>query len=92
MWYRKAAKHGDAGAQGRLGHAYCHGEGVTQDREVGVTWLRKAAEQGEADAMYSLGCAYYHGTGVAQDREVAATWFREAVLTQRNHLAGCCEH
>ena len=51
-----------------------------------------AAEPGEAEAMYPLGCAYYHGTGVAQDREVAATWFREAVLTQRNHLAGCCEH
>ena len=78
MWYRKAAEQGHSDAQERLGHAYYHGEGVTQDYEVGVTWLLKAAEQGEADAQYLLGEAYYHGKGVAQDREAAVRWYRKA--------------
>ena len=67
IWYRKAADHGDAGAQTSLGLMYASGEGVRQDQAQAAIWFRKAADQGDALAQTSLGLMYEGGRGVLQD-------------------------
>jgi uncharacterized protein len=74
-WYRKAAEHGDAFAQDRLGFQYANGLGVTQDYAAAASWYRKAADQGQADAQVSLGFQYVNGLGVRQDHVTAYMWF-----------------
>jgi hypothetical protein len=43
-WYRKAADHGDAGAQGTLGILYSVGMGVQRDDVEAYYWLCLAAD------------------------------------------------
>jgi uncharacterized protein len=74
-WYGKAAEHGDAFAQYRLGFQYANGLGVTQDHAAAASWYRKAADQGQADAQASLGFQYANGLGVPQDYVTAHMWF-----------------
>ncbi len=72
------AEQGDAEAQYELGAAYYHGEGVEQDRVLGLHWWRQAAEQGHARAQYGLGEAYGTGRGVLYSQVIASEWFRKA--------------
>jgi len=76
--YRKAADHGHAAAQSRLGWMYENGEGVEADYNEAVTWHRRAAEQGHVKAMNDLGYMYRHGWGVTQSYSEALRWFRKA--------------
>ena len=58
---RMAADQGHAWAQGDLGFAYQHGEGVAKDTKEAVHWYRMAADQGGAFAQTKLGLAYSTG-------------------------------
>jgi TPR repeat protein len=73
-WYHRAAEHGVAYAQSRLGIMYEEGRGgLAQDYAEAVKWYRKAGEQGHAHALYE------HGEkGVALDYAESAHWFRKA--------------
>jgi len=75
---QKRANAGDAEAQGELGRAYVHGQGVSQDDAQAAYWFRKAADQGVAKAQYNLGVMYGKGKGVSQDYAQAVYWFRKA--------------
>jgi TPR repeat protein len=77
-WYRKAAEHGNAFAQERLGFQYANGLGVTQDHAAAASWYRKAADQGHAGAQERLGFQYANGLGVPQDDVTAHMWFNLA--------------
>ena len=48
VWLRKAAEHGDMGAQEELAFLYDNGQGLPQDHSQADIWWRKAAEQGDA--------------------------------------------
>jgi TPR repeat protein len=76
--YRRAAKHGNAKAQLRLGFCYYEGAGVDKDDALAVEWYRKAAEQGYAPAQCELGICYCDGTGVDKDYSQAIEWLRKA--------------
>jgi hypothetical protein len=45
-WYRKAAKHGSAGAQIGLGFMYHLGQGVPKDYSQAYMWYNLGAAQG----------------------------------------------
>lgn len=75
---RKAADHGDADAQYRLGESYFYGQGVEKNYEEAVELYRKSAEQGHADALFRLGGCYYFGYGVEIDDMEALNCFRKA--------------
>ena len=77
-WYRKAAEHGHAEAQGRLGSCYYSGDGVAKNLVEAVKWYRKAAEQGDAVAQYLLGLCYQYGDGIAKDETEATKWYSKA--------------
>lgn len=77
-WYLKAAEHGNAVAQNRLGVLYSKGRGVKRNAATGVAWYRKAAEQGNMHALGNLGFCYYNGHGVEKDLFQAVAWFRKA--------------
>src|SRR5208337_2377479 len=49
-WYRKAAQHGYASGQYKLGLMYYHGEGVPQDDVKAHMWFNLAAAQGNSAA------------------------------------------
>jgi hypothetical protein len=74
FWWRKAAEHGDAEAQGSLGALYESGMGVPQDYGEAALWWRKAAEQGNVGTQAKLGFLYYKGEGVPQDYAEAYFW------------------
>lgn len=71
-----AAEAGDAQAQADLAWRHWFGDGVEQDRELGVRWFRRAADQGHGEACYWLGSAYEEGIGVTADPAEAARWYR----------------
>jgi hypothetical protein len=80
-----AADRGHANAQGFLGWAYSHGEGVAQDDVVAFDWFQKSANQGNASAEALLGLAYFRGKGVQQDRDQGiALW--SAAAAQGNPI------
>ena len=54
-WCRKAAEHGNASAQLRLGMMYEEGKSLPQDYREAVNWYRKAALQGDTAVCFSLG-------------------------------------
>lgn len=84
----KLAESGDISSQKELGRIYFNGEGVTRDREKGISYFSEAARRGDRearkvlpDAYYKLGKAYYKGDGVPRDPnkgkelcEKAADW------------------
>jgi TPR repeat protein len=78
-WYVKAADHGDADAQLKLGYMYSDGQGVAQDYAEAVKWSRKAAVQGSAYAQWFLGTMYRDGRGAPPDHVEAYKWFDLAV-------------
>ena len=53
-WYRRAAAHGNAIAQYRLGLLYYIGRGVRTNKGEAEKWFRKAAEQGDEQAKEFL--------------------------------------
>ena len=85
VWYRAAARKGDARAMAALGYAYANGRGVVKDEKEAMGWFRKAADKGDAKAAFNLGVAYEQGHGVAKDRAEALSWYRKAAKLDREH-------
>jgi len=54
VWYRLAARRGNAHAQYNIGIMYAGGRGVERDDAQAVRWFRLAAEQGHEDAQAAL--------------------------------------
>ena len=80
-WWRRAAEHGHADAQYKLGFfGYAEGIGAEKDDAAAAMWYRKAAEQGHAEAQCNLGFMYLCGTGVGQDYAEAFRWFQKSAL------------
>lgn len=50
LWYRLAARHGDAESQKRLGYMYEHGEGVQQNLDEAAKWYSLSAGKDNAGA------------------------------------------
>lgn len=75
---QKAAEHGDAWAQYKLGWCYGNGYGASQDYAKAVEWWRKAAKQGDAQAQYNLALCYDEGHGVPPDYGKAVEWWQRA--------------
>jgi TPR repeat protein len=78
--YRPLAERGNAEAQYRVGRMYEFGQGVAQDKALGIDWIRKAAAQNHIDAQQELGVIYATGDGVKQDDVQAVEWFRKAAM------------
>jgi TPR repeat protein len=76
--YREEAEAGFAKAQYNLGLSYFYGEGIAQDKTVGIEWYRKAAEQSIAAAQYNLAIALVSGDGVESNPQEAVKWFTAA--------------
>ena len=52
--FELAAEQGNSYAEYQLGKLYCFGQGVPQNREVGMEWLRASAEHGNEYAAQLL--------------------------------------
>ena len=76
--YQKAADHGYARAQAKLGFLYWNGKGVAKDLSKAVELFQKAADQGYAPAQTSLGDFYQYGIGVPKDVEKATELYKKA--------------
>ena len=87
-WYRKAAEHGNASAQYRLGEIYFNGFGVERNIAEAKKWFLSAAELGNADAQFTIGWMNQTGYGLPQDFEEALKWYSLAAA-QGNVSAQC---
>ncbi len=76
-WYLKAAEHGHARAQNKVGNLFNYGA-LPENYAEAAKWYRMAADQGSADAQESLGLLYEKGNGVLQDLTEAAKCYRKA--------------
>ena len=74
VWFRQAARKGDATGQLNLGVSYLHGWGTKADSQKAVHWLRLAAAQGNYDAEVTLGNFY-------GDSKQGVAWMYKAALT-----------
>jgi len=70
----KAAVHGSADAQARLGALLTTGEGVARSAAAAFQWLSRAADQGHARAQLMLSEAWAHGRGVPRNNSFAYKW------------------
>lgn len=73
----RAAEAGQPEAQYMLGVLYIEGDGVEQNRDLGIRWLLRASEQGMVAARLRLGDVYY-ADGPLHDRNQATRWYRLA--------------
>jgi uncharacterized protein len=78
VWFREAAKRGNANAQEDLGWMYYTGTGLPLDYSEAAKWVRLAAEQGFARAQLDFGFLYEQGKGVPQDYISAFAWYKAA--------------
>ena len=75
--YHLASEQGSAASQSKLGRMLLAGEGVPQDKDLGVHWVERAATQGHAPAEYTMGLACQSGDAPG-GLEAAASWFFRA--------------
>jgi hypothetical protein len=73
-WFQKAAEHGIATAQWKLGLAYLNGLGTATDDRKAAQWITRAANQGKPRAQCALSQLYFAGRGVPKDLVRAYTW------------------
>jgi TPR repeat protein len=85
QWYRKAAEHGVANSQWRLGTMLLGG--VTSSKKVmvverspqeAIRWFFKAASQGHDLSQVALGDCYFAGSAVATNWIEAYKWYARA--------------
>ena len=76
--YQKAADHGYARAQAKLGFLYWNGRGVLKDETKAFELFQKAADQGYAPAQTRLGDFYQYGIGVPKDLGKATEFYKKA--------------
>jgi TPR repeat protein len=77
-WYRKAAEHGDPGAQTMLSYMYFAGAGVPKNVHEALLWDLRAAGAGSVEAKVNLAAMFLHGDGVKQDQHEAFLLLQEA--------------
>lgn len=80
-WFRKAADHGDAGAQFSLGLLHSTGQGVAKSFAEAQKWYRLAALQGNWGAQINLALLYSMGLGAPRNYPLAYMWFSVAGLS-----------
>ena len=68
-FFRKAAKCGHAGAQFYLGMMCLNGQGLSRNREDGLSWLRKAADQDHAEAKQELSLLKEENKAFTEEKE-----------------------
>ncbi len=73
FWWHKAAIHGDARAQAKLGWAYESGVVVKQDYAAARKWYLKSAAQGNPRAEFYMGRK-------SKMPEEALSWYRKAAI------------
>lgn len=74
----KAAKGGDAAAQGYIGYCYLNGNGVSKDEKLAFEWFSKSATQGNPEAQYFLGGMYLYGIGTSKNEIMAFKWLSKS--------------
>src|SRR5262245_16911483 len=79
--YYKAAVHGSADAQARLGALLTTDEGVVRSKGTAFQWLSRAADQGHPRAQLMLAEIWTQGRGVPRNNSFAYKW---AYLAQRS--------
>lgn len=85
-WYQKAAEHGDAFSQWRIGMAYVYGElGEPKDSAEGVRYLQRAAASDYPDGLTDLAVMYVEGDGVAKDLAGAMLLYQRAAELGEPH-------
>lgn len=95
-WYRRAAKHGHAGALIRLGDIYRSGRGLPKDAEHAVRLFRSAAMRGSRRGQFAMGVCCERGEGLPKDGAEAVSWYERAAKNgyapAQNNLGGCYEY
>lgn len=71
-----------------LGRRLLDGDGVEQDKSLGMEVIRTVAEQGNVDAQYELGRDLLYGWYTKQDESAGVEWMRKAA-EQGNEDAQC---
>ncbi|MFP5228796.1 MAG: hypothetical protein ACLGXA_14340 [Acidobacteriota bacterium] len=66
-WYRKAADHGNPGAQNQLGYLCLWGIGVPRDPAEAFRWFARATAGGSQAAKLNLAVMYLKGVGTSRD-------------------------
>jgi TPR repeat protein len=74
QYFERAADHGSATAQWKIGLLYLNGLGTTTDPVLGAKWIQRAANQGKATAQLALSQLYLQGVGVPRDLTRSYTW------------------
>ena len=79
-WYKKAADHGHAKAQYKLGLLYSSKSysDVEQNWQTAAYWFEKASDQGYAKAQFWFGMCLAAGKGITQDWHKAVDLFAKA--------------
>jgi localization factor PodJL len=78
-WFQRAANHGLAPAQYRLGTLYERGlSGTKPDLQRARIWYKRAADQGNVKAMHNLAVLSAGRESGKPDYATAAQWFTEA--------------
>jgi TPR repeat protein len=80
VFFKRAAKEGNALAQNQLAYLYARGRGVPQDYREALRYYLLAANQDLASAQYSAGLCYLHGLGTTRDVAQAKEWFSRAKI------------
>ncbi len=75
---QQAANAGHTGAQLRLAMYTLLGEGINDDKEVGVSLVKQAAEKGDVRAERLLSHLYYQGIGVPMNALQGKYWLEKA--------------
>ena len=92
VWFRQAARRGDATGQLNLGTSYLHGWGTQINPHKAAHWLRLAATQGNGTAANLAGTLAFQRKAY----QTALTWFRQAArtgdATGQLNLAECYLH
>lgn len=86
-WYQKAAKQGNAKAQGELAQLYWTGGHwdrinkkrlVKEDYSKAYTWAEKATQQNDINGLTTLGYMYLYGYGVKQNKTKAYELYKKS--------------
>jgi len=78
LWYKRAARQGDAMAQVHVGNSYAAGRGTPQDDREALRWFRRAAEQGQPRGLNHVGEFLRDGRGGPKNEREAARMFEQA--------------
>ena len=79
-FYKAEAAKGDSEAQFRLGEAFYHGTGCTQNRWMAFKWFQAAGYKGHLEAMYWMGYIHFYGKGCPMDWEKGVMWLKKAAM------------